>query len=639
MTNRNQQLPRLNTPRLAKQLALVPLLVVFLGVSALAQNVDFAAKLRLAQSFEQVGDWEKAAAIYESLLESNPDGFVVLDGLRRSYTELKEYDKAIGLVRRQLQTNPKDENLQTILGGVYDLANKPEVADSVWHVVIRRDPQNANLYRLVAAQLIDHREYDRAIKIYLEGRGATKNQMLFLEDLASLYGALHQYEAAASEYVKLVQSNPQQVTYVQSRLSSFTGREEARRAALAVVQREVRQAPEDIALLSLLAWLFVDGKEFDAALEEYRVIDRITKANGRQIFQFGQRAAQEHAYQASAKAFREVLEKNPQQDILPFARIGYARAIEEMSAENGTLAQLTVDLTTTALSSTTGTRVSETQPTFRGAMALYEAIARDYPRTDIAMQALFRIGTIRFSRFFDLNGAAAAFDSVRRMPYNSVLLYDATMNLGEIRVAQNDLVRAYNEYDQLLWIAPEYRERVLYRIAELEYFEAHFDSAAATLRPISTNMASDLTNDALQLLYFIQENRAAGQEALAEFSRADLLVRQRKYSEALARFELVTTRFATTPLLDDGMMRIGDLQLLLNRVDSALAVFRRVVNDMPTSTLRDRAQMRIGEVYENRLKDKKKAIEAYEAVLANYPASLFVEEARKRIRILRGDSI
>ena len=49
--------------------------------------------------------------------------------------------------------------------------------------------------------------------------------------------------------------------------------------------------------------------------------------------------------------------------------------------------------------------------------------------------------------------------------------------------------------------------------------------------------------------------------------------------------------------------------------------------------------MRIGEVYESRLKDKKKAIEAYEAVLANYPASLFVEEARKRIRILRGDSI
>lgn len=153
------------------------------------------------------------------------------------------------------------------------------------------------------------------------------------------------------------------------------------------------------------------------------------------------------------------------------------------------------------------------------------------------------------------------------------------------------------------------------------------------------NLANDLANDALQLLYFIQKNKPSGQEALADFARADLLVRQRKYSEALALFESVTKRFATTPLLDDGMMRIGDLHLLLNQTALALAVFGWIINDRPTSILRDRAQMRIGEVYEGKLKDKKKAIEAYEAVLANYPTSLFVEEARKRIRVLRGDSI
>jgi tetratricopeptide (TPR) repeat protein len=86
-------------------------------------------------------------------------------------------------------------------------------------------------------------------------------------------------------------------------------------------------------------------------------------------------------------------------------------------------------------------------------------------------------------------------------------------------------------------------------------------------------------------------------------------------------------------------MRSGEMELLLNRVDNALGIFRKVANDMPTSILRDQAQMRIGEVYENRLKDKQKAIEAYEEVLANFPTSLFVEAARKRIRLLRGDSI
>ena len=640
MTKTHRKHFRVNVPRAARRALCLLLCAWSFGVPVLSQQVDLAAKLRLAQSFEQAGEWEKAATIYESLLKSNPDGFVVLGGLRRSYVEMKEYDKAINLVRQQLRTNPLDESLLSALGGLYDLAGRTQTADSVWDVVLRRDRQNPNLYRLVAAQLIDHREYERAIQIYLEGREATKNQLLFLEELASLYGALHQYESVASEYVKLVRSNPQQVTYVEARLLSFTGREEARRAALVVVQKEVKQTPEQIPVLSLLAWLYMDGKEFDAALEQYRIIDRLTKANGQEVFQFGQRAAQERAYAISAKAFREVIEKNARRDILPLARLGYARAVEELSAENDTIAQLPGRTPVIALAGSVNSRVSETQPTFQGALMLYEGLARDYPNTDIAMQAYFRTGTIRFDHLFDLNGASAAFDTVRKLPYNANLQYEATMSLGEIQTARNDLARAHQEYGQLLKVAPEqYRDRVLYRIAELDYFKARFDTAAGSLQRISINLATDLANDALQLLYFIQENKAAGQEALAEFARADLLVRQRKYSEALALFESVTKRFATTPLLDDAMIRIGDLHLLLNKTDSALVVFGRIVNDMPTSILRDRAQMRIGEVYQGRLKDKKRAIEAYEAVLANYPASLFVEEARKRIRILRGDSI
>jgi tetratricopeptide (TPR) repeat protein len=640
MTMTFQVFSSLCVPRAAQRILCMLLFAWLFGIPVLSQQVDLSAKLRLAQSFEQAGEWEKAAAMYESMLEGNPDNFIVLDGLRRSYTETKEYDKAIGLIRQQLRTKPLDDNLLSWLGGLYDLAGKTQTADSVWRVILNKDRLNANLYRLVAAQLIDHRQYERAIQIYLEGREATKNPLLFLEELASLYGALHQYESAASEYVHLVQSNPQQLTYVEARLSSYTGREEARRAALAVVQKEVRQAPDQIPILSLLAWLYMDGKEFDAAFEQYRRIDRLTKANGQEIFQFGQRAAQERGYAVAAKAFREVIENGGRRENLPLARLGYARALEELSAENDTLAQLPGGTPASTSHGSGNTRVSESQPTFQGALALYDGITRDYPNTDAAMQAFYRIGMIRFNRFFDLNGAMVAFDTVRKMPYNGMLSCDATMSLGELQTARNDLIRAHQEYRQLLTMAPEqYRDRVLFRIAELDYFEAKFDTAAGSLQRISMNLANDLANDALQLLYFIQENKAAGQEALAEFARADLLVRQRKYSEALARFESVAKQFAATPLLDDAMMRIGDLHLLLGKTDSALVVFNRIVNDMPTSILRDRAQMKIGEVYEGRLKDKKKAIEAYETVLANFPSSLFVEEARKRIRILRGDSI
>ncbi len=617
-------------------------ILVLCSIAAIthAQQVDLVTKIRLAQSFEQAGEWERAAAVYESLLESNPQNYVVLDGLRRSYTELKQYDKAMDLVRQQLRSNPADENLLVILGNLYDLAGQSQKADSLWHVVIKKDVKNPNLYRIVAVQLTEHRQYEKAIQIYLEGRRTINNPMLFVEELAALYGALHQYDAATHEYVKLVQSSPQQVVYIQSRLASFTGLEEGRRAAIEVVKTEAEHKPEQVTMRSVLAWLYMEGKDFEAALEQYRIIDKLTKANGFELFQFGQRAAQEHAFAVSAKAFREVIERNALQSFVPFARLGYARDIEELSATSDTLMQTRTTAAAPTQINGRGTTVSETQPTFQGALGLYESIIAEYPNSETAMQALFRIGTIRFNRFFDLDGAASAFDGVRKMSFSSNLTYEATLGLAEIETARNNLNRARQEYIQLGKIAPEqYRDRVLFRLAELDYFEAHFDSASAKLQSISVNAASDLTNDALLLLYFIQENRAAGPAALTEFAYADLFMRQRKHSEVLARFEGLTTQYPTTTLVDDATMRIGELQLLLNHVNEAIAVFRKVVNDMPTSILRDHAQMRIAEIYQNRLNDKPKAIEAYEQLLADYPTSLLVEEARKRIRILRGDAI
>lgn len=605
--------------------------------STTAQQADLATKLRLAQSFEQAGEWGRAATIYESLLVENPQSFVVVDGLRRTYTELKQYDKAISLIQRQLRSNPADENMMTILGGLFDLSGNQQGADSLWRLVILKDVKNAGLYRMVAAQLIDHRQYDRAIQIYLDGREGTKNNNLFIEELASLYSALHQYDHATAEFIKLVHTNPQQASYVQSRLASFTGRPEGWQAALAVVNEAVRRAPENVPLHTILAWLLIEGKQYEAALEQYRIIDRVTKAGGVELFAFAQRAAQERAYRTAQHAFQEVVQLNGPANILSYARLGYARAAEELSAENDSSAQQPGPRVETAVGASLG--AAETIPTFQGALGLYDLILTDFPNSDVGMQALFRIGTIRFVRFFDLDEAAKAFDRVRSMPFNPSLQQEAILRLAEVETAKNDINRAIKEYTQLLTITSDQnRDKVLFRLAELSYFEGRFDSAGAMLRRIGSTLRSDEANDALQLLYFIEENKPSG-DALLEFARAELLVRQRKYSEALTRFQTLTVRTPSVSLVDDAVMRIAELHLLLNHPEDALAVFRRVVVDMPGSVLRDRAQMRIGEVYENRLRDKTKALEAYEKVLEQFPTSLFTEEARKRIRTLRGDSL
>ena len=65
-----------------------------------AQEDDKITKLRLAQGFEEAGEWEHAVGLYEDLNRLDPKNFIFLDGLQRSYTQIKEYGKAINVVRR-----------------------------------------------------------------------------------------------------------------------------------------------------------------------------------------------------------------------------------------------------------------------------------------------------------------------------------------------------------------------------------------------------------------------------------------------------------------------------------------------------------------------------------------------------------
>ena len=608
--------------------------------SLAAQEQDAALRLRLAKGFEQAGEWERAVSLYEQLLANDPQNYVLFDGLRRGYTQLKQYDKAIDLVRQRLVVQTGDINLLAILGGLFFQSGKPKQADSLWQLVIEEEPGNPVRYRLIANQMIEHRQYEKAIRIYLSARAATRNQEHFIEELAMLFNALQQYEEATAEYVRMLRSRPQQLGYVQARISTFSGKPEGRKAAMKVVHAEVERTPNEISFHTLLAWLCMDGKDFDSALNEYRIIDRLSKANGAELFTFSQRAMQERAYGVAAKAFREVIEQHPAQAVMPYARLGFARAIEELS----------VNLDTTSLSVKVGEipvprsprpgPVSETRPTFQGALSLFEALTEEYPRTDVGMQALFRIGIIQFEQFFDLDAAGAAFEKVRAMPYNANLVFEAGTKLAEVHTARNAIAQARVVYRSLLATAEmQKREQMLFRLAELDYFDSNIDSALAQLGSITMNVSTDLANDALQLLYFIQENRTTAPAALGEFAKADLLTRQRKYSEAMERFQGILQTFPSALLVDDAMMKIAELHRSLRRFPEAITALQRITSEMHTSILREKAQMRIGEVYENSLNDPQRAIESYEQILTKYPTSLYAEEARKRIRLLRGDAI
>ncbi len=477
-------------------------IVPFCAVLALFQSVgaqesDKLAKLRLAQGFEEAGEWERAAALYENLSTLEPNNFLFLDGLQRSYKQIKEYGKAINIIRRWLIVQPGDINKITALGGLYYDSGNEAAADSVWESVIAIDPRNIQIYRVVANEMLEHRMYDQCIRTYLDGRSMSKSDATFADELGNLYAALQQYASATKEYLRLIKTTPEQLSFIQSRLSVFTTKPEGIRAASETVKDELKNVPGNISLHRLYAWLLSEERRYDAALEQYRMIDRLSNANGNELFNFAQRLSQERAWKTAAEAFKEIIDEHNNSQLLPFARFGYARALEDQIA-----------LIDTAAYS------SESQSTYEIPIRLYESIAADHTNPELTVQSLFRIGIIKFEKLFDLNGALTAFNRMKDVPSTSNISNDAVLKAGDIQTARNDLAAARKEYDRMNTISlVVYQNQGAFKLAELDYFEAKFDSALSILKRFNTNLTTDLAKDALQLQYFIQENNTSAPTA------------------------------------------------------------------------------------------------------------------------------
>lgn len=66
---------------------------------------------------------------------------------------------------------------------------------------------------------------------------------------------------------------------------------------------------------------------------------------------------------------------------------------------------------------------------------------------------------------------------------------------------------------------------------------------------------------------------------------------------------------------------------------------RKIVFEYKYDLKTDDAHFLMGKLYEEKLNDKDKAMEIYQNHLSKYPGSIYVAEARKRFRILRGDQL
>jgi len=598
-------------------------------LSQIDQNQNL---FRLAQTFEQQGEYERALQLYKELYGKDSTNYPFFDALRRMYVQLKQYDDAIVLSMRRLRLTPFDFTLQANVASLQYMAGRQAEADAGWNDLLQSSNKNPMFYRAVANEQANLRLFDRAIATYIRGRKEIGDPFLFANELAYLYSFAMDYENSVREYLLLLRQNELQYDYVQSRLTTIVLRDEGLRAAMKVVEEELRLR-QTIPLLRMYQWLLLEESRYADAFAVAKNIELLLNSSGIEIFQFAERIFREQQFAIAAQAYQLALASNLPLQHQPQARFGYARCLEELSARSDTNISQRQSTSVTLL---------ETQPTFSGAIELYTQLAKEYPFSGIAANALYRIGMIRYKQLFDLDGAMQIFDSVLTVSPAGPMIPVVLSTIGDIAIAQGKLDEASKKF-ALIQRSPyanaEQQTLAQFRLAEVQFFKGNFDSAVALLKPLTENLKADETNDALLLQYLISEHQLQYLNVLKQYAHAELLARQLKMSEAVAEFSAIVDTYPEAPLADDAILKMAEYQIQLRRYNEALTSYHKLLDDFPLSTEKDKTYFKIGELFQLYLNDKQNAMKAYQVILEKYPFSLFVEEARKRIRLLRGDAI
>jgi tetratricopeptide (TPR) repeat protein len=195
------------------------LLIPFLGSSLHAQpgsvtekEVQLRGLFIEANQQKLLGNYEKAAEKYLSLLDKVPENGAIAYELARIYEAMDENAKAIEYARKAWSWE-KNTWYAVLLAELQDKMDKPEQAAELFQELLKQEPDNDYYYQKLGYFLVASGQTEKAIKVYDE----LEERVGIIEDLIrkkyNLYLGLGKEKKAEDELLKLIEYYPNNTEY------------------------------------------------------------------------------------------------------------------------------------------------------------------------------------------------------------------------------------------------------------------------------------------------------------------------------------------------------------------------------------------------------------------------------------------
>ena len=566
----------------------------------------------LAESYFREGEYEKASQIYESLEKNNPFNTRYLKRLITCYQETSNYEKAADLLQKKLLNNPSQHYLRIEIGYNFDRQQKTALAKKEYDFAIDAITSDPSLGGIMGRMFQQNNLLDYAIEAYSKTMRLYKNASYEFQ-IAQIYGEKGEFEKMFDSYAQLIDKDENYLGGVQRFTSRYINEDATNSNNIAFKKSLLKKSisnPKNV-WNELLSWLFTKQKEYGKAFIQEKALFNRDPAYIETVFRLAKIAFENNDNTTAKKCFDFILEKT--------------NFIEEkITAE---LYLLKIAVKTTA----------------KNSASLFEKTLQEYGvnRNSLEIQLEFA-DYLTFKR----NNPSKAIEVLEKALLLSTSKFKNArikLKLGEVLVFTGRFNKALLYFSQVQTQLKNHplSQQARFKVAQTSYFKGDFKWAKSQLKILKGSTTQLIANDAVDLFLVISDNEPKDSipSGLIDFAKADLLAYQNKNTEAIAIYSAMAQKYQGQNIEDDVLFNQAALYLKENQYENTISNLLKIISIDAEGILVDDSYYLLAEVYKNKIKDTEKASEYYQKIIFEKPSSIYLVDARKKYREIRGDII
>lgn len=578
---------------------------------------------QLAAQYYRNKEFDKAVILYAKLYKEK-NNHVYYSYYLYCLVELEDYKEVEKLVKTQIKKFPSQPKYQVDLGFVYTQKGDLGKAKKQYENALRILPPDRNRIIELANAFMVRSELEYAAATYKRGSEILPDYPFYLE-LGNLYNQVGNNSGMIEEYLNYVDFDYLNMSIVEHKLQTKLSddpdnvvSELLRKALLKRVQKD----PEKLFYAEMLMWLSIQEKDFEMAFLQAKSIDRRQGEEGERIFKLAEICMANQQYEIAIEAFDYILKKGKNNNLHIDATIGRlnARYLKATESYDYSMTDLTaVENDYLSMLETYGK-----SPSMIKVMKYLGHLQAFYlNKTEDAIAILYEA--------ISIPNAPAAAVAECKIELADILVFDG--DVWEAKLLYGQVEKAY-KHDPLGHYAK-------FKNAKLSFYIGEFEWAKAQLDVLKAATSKLIANDALRFSVLISDNidMDSSTIALEMYGRADLLLYRNQEDLALLTLDSIFELGTWHPIFDEVLLKKAEIKIKQRDFEMAAEYLTEIILDYSYDITADNALYLLAELNEIQFNDKEKAMEYYQKLMEDYPASLFTVEARKRYRNLRGDFV